>query len=63
MVDGGENIKEASWESVSSMLQVVSYFPGLRFHTSSHFTDCKHNSVPCESEHYRIQIHLYFIVL
>ena len=24
MVDGGENIEEASWESVSSMLQVVS---------------------------------------
>lgn len=24
MVDGGDNIKEASWESVSSMLQVVS---------------------------------------
>lgn len=24
MVDGGDNIKEATWESVSSMLQVVS---------------------------------------
>lgn len=24
MVDGGDNIREASWESVSSMLQVVS---------------------------------------
>lgn len=24
MVDGGDNIEEASWESVSSMLQVVS---------------------------------------
>lgn len=24
MVDGGENIEEATWESVSSMLQVVS---------------------------------------
>lgn len=24
MVDGGNNIKEATWESVSSMLQVVS---------------------------------------
>lgn len=23
MVDGGENIREATWESVSSMLQVV----------------------------------------
>lgn len=23
MVDGGDNIEEASWESVSSMLQVV----------------------------------------
>lgn len=23
MVDGGDNIKEATWESVSSMLQVV----------------------------------------
>lgn len=26
MVDGGENIVEASWESVSSMLQVVSIY-------------------------------------
>lgn len=26
MVDGGANIKEATWESVSSMLQVVSCF-------------------------------------
>lgn len=26
MVDGGENIREASWESVSSMLQVVSIY-------------------------------------
>jgi len=26
MVDGGENIVEASWESVSSMLQVVSNY-------------------------------------
>lgn len=24
MVDGGDNIKEATWESVSSMLQMVS---------------------------------------
>lgn len=24
MVDGGDNIREATWESVSSMLQVVS---------------------------------------
>lgn len=24
MVDGGDNIKEATWESVSSMLEVVS---------------------------------------
>lgn len=27
MVDGGDNIKEATWESVSSMLQVVSRAP------------------------------------
>ena len=26
MVDGGENIREAKWESVSSMLQVVSNY-------------------------------------
>lgn len=29
MVDGGENIKEATWESVSSMLQVVSIYHEL----------------------------------
>lgn len=28
MVDGGENIEEATWESVSSMLQVVSHQHG-----------------------------------
>lgn len=28
MVDGGENIREATWESVSSMLQVVSDYHG-----------------------------------
>ena len=27
MVDGGDNIKEANWESVSSMIQVVSAGP------------------------------------
>lgn len=27
MVDGGDNIREATWESVSSMLQVVSNTP------------------------------------
>lgn len=31
MVDGGENIEEASWESVSSMLQVVSDYHGMHF--------------------------------
>lgn len=31
MVDGGENIKEATWESVSSMLQVVSVHHGQFF--------------------------------
>lgn len=30
MVDGGDNIKEASWESVSSMLQVVSVMRFIR---------------------------------
>lgn len=30
MVDGGDNIKEATWESVSSMLQVVSVMIKLR---------------------------------
>lgn len=30
MVDGGNNIKEATWESVSSMLQVVSTTPFAR---------------------------------
>lgn len=44
MVDGGENIKEASWESVSSMLQVVSYFLGLRFHTSNAVTSLTVNT-------------------
>lgn len=34
MVDGGENIKEASWESVSSMLQVVSNDVAA-FHTAN----------------------------
>lgn len=29
MVDGGDNIKEATWESVSSMLQLVSNYHGL----------------------------------
>lgn len=29
MVDGGENIEEASWESVSSMLQLVSNYHGF----------------------------------
>lgn len=29
MVDGGDNIREATWESVSSMLQVVSGTPDL----------------------------------
>lgn len=32
MVDGGENIKEATWESVSSMLQVVSIIIGSTPH-------------------------------
>lgn len=31
MVDGGENIREASWESVSSMLQVVSNYHRQHF--------------------------------
>lgn len=38
MVDGGDNIKEASWESVSSMLQVVSVMRFIRLlkaHTSA----------------------------
>lgn len=35
MVDGGENIKEATWESVSSMLQVVSNHHGTALHTSN----------------------------
>jgi len=40
MVDGGDNIKEAKWESVSSMLQVVSVMRIIRplralIHTSA----------------------------
>lgn len=31
MVDGGDNIREATWESVSSMLQVVSESAGCVF--------------------------------
>lgn len=30
MVDGGDNIVEVSWESVSSILQVVSVRVGVR---------------------------------
>lgn len=38
MVDGGDNIKEATWESVSSLLQIVSKdyeTEGSKPHTTS----------------------------